>query len=92
VDSGHNSFTIGDTVITTDAKTEFEGSGFHGLADLKVGDFAFAEVIKQADGSLLAEEVKKFTPRCRADGKAASRLANDVYKSRQAQFHFRCLL
>ena len=62
VDAGHNSFTIGDTVITTDAKTEFEGSGFHGLADLKVGDFAFAEVIKQADGSLLAEEVKKFTP------------------------------
>ena len=62
VDAGHNSFTIGDTVITTDAKTEFEGSGFHGLADLKVGDFAFAEVIRQADGSLLAEEVKKFTP------------------------------
>src|SRR6266849_9155975 len=62
VDADHNSFTIGDTKITTDAKTEFEGSGFHGLADLKVGDFAFAEVIKQADGSLLAEEVKKFTP------------------------------
>src|SRR6266849_432186 len=51
VDADHNSFTIGDTKITTDAKTEFE-----------VGDFAFAEVIKQADGSLLAEEVKKFTP------------------------------
>src|SRR3989454_9041192 len=62
VDAGHDSFTIGDTVITTDARTEFEGSGFHGLADLKVGDFAFAEVIRQADGSLLAEEVKKFTP------------------------------
>jgi len=59
---GASSFTIGDTVIATDAKTEFEGSGFHGLADLKVGDFAFAEVIRQADGSLLAEEVKKFTP------------------------------
>src|SRR6266849_126401 len=55
-------FTIGDTKITTDAQTEFEGSGFQSLADLKVGDFAFAEVIKQADGSLLAEEVKKFTP------------------------------
>src|SRR5712664_2239500 len=55
-------FTIGDTKITTDANTEFEGTGFHSLADLKVGDFAFAEVIKQADGSLLAEEVKKFTP------------------------------
>src|SRR5712672_2274260 len=59
---GTDNFTIGDTVITVDARTEFEGSGFHGLADLKVGDFAFAEVIKQADGSLLAEEVKKFTP------------------------------
>ncbi len=55
-------FTIGDTKITTDAKTEFEGNGLHGLADLKVGDFAVAEVMKQADGSLLAEEVKKFTP------------------------------
>ncbi len=59
---GANSFTIGDTVITTDAQTEFEGSGFQSLADLKVGDFAFAEVMKQADGSLLAKEVKKFTP------------------------------
>jgi hypothetical protein len=59
---GANSFTVGDTVITTDANTEFEGSGLHSLADLKVGDFAFAEVIKQADGSLLAKEVKKFTP------------------------------
>jgi Domain of unknown function (DUF5666) len=54
-------FTIGGTMITTDANTEFEGSGFHSLADLKVGDFAFAEVVKQADGSLLAKEVKKFT-------------------------------
>jgi hypothetical protein len=62
VDAGHNTFTIGDTKITIDAKTEFEGSGFHSLADLKVSDFAFAEIIKQADGSLLAEEVKKFTP------------------------------
>ena len=59
---GANSFTIGDTMITTDARTEFEGSGFHSLADLKVGDFALAEVVKRADGSLLAEEVKKFTP------------------------------
>ncbi len=57
-----NTFMIGDTKITTDAKTEFEGSGFQSLADLKVGDFAFAEVIKQADGSLLAKEVRKFTP------------------------------
>jgi len=55
-------FTIGDTKITTDAKTEFEGNGLRSLADLKVGDFAFAEIVKQADGSLLAEEVKKFTP------------------------------
>jgi hypothetical protein len=57
---GTNTFTIGETVITTDAKTEFEGTGFHSLADLKVGDFAFAEVMKQADGSLLAQEVKRF--------------------------------
>ena len=57
-----NTLTIGDTKIITDARTEFEGSGFQSLADLKVGDFAFAEVIKQADGSLLAKEVKKFTP------------------------------
>jgi len=59
---GASTFTIGDTVITTDARTEFEGSGLHSLADLKVGDFAMAEVNRQADGSLLAEEVKKFTP------------------------------
>ena len=59
---GTDNFTIGDTVITVDAKTEFEGNGLHGLADLKVGDFVFAEVMKQADGSLLAEEVKRFTP------------------------------
>src|SRR5437879_3817624 len=59
---GANTFTIGDTVITVDAKTEFEGNGLHSLADLKVGDFVFAEVVKQADGSLLAEEVKRFTP------------------------------
>src|SRR6266853_5015043 len=45
---GTNSFTVGDTVITTDANTEFEGSGIHSLADLKVGDSAFAEVVKQA--------------------------------------------
>ena len=59
---GTDNFTIGDTVITVGAKTEFEGNGLRSLADLKVGDFAFAEVVKQADGSLLAEEVKKFTP------------------------------
>ena len=59
---GANSFTIGDTVIATDANTDFEGSGFQSLADLKVGDFASAEVIRQADGSLLAKEVQKFTP------------------------------
>jgi len=59
---GANSFTIGDTVIATDADTAFEGSGFQSLADLKVGDFALAEVIRQADGSLLAKEVRKFTP------------------------------
>src|SRR5712691_11297196 len=59
---GANSFTIGDTVITVDARTEFEGSGVQSLADLKVGDFVLAEVVRQADGSLLAEEVKKFTP------------------------------
>ncbi len=62
VDAAHGTFTIGDTVIATDANTEFEGSGFQSLADLKVGDFALAEVIRRADGSLLAKEVKKFTP------------------------------
>jgi hypothetical protein len=62
VDAANSTFTIGDTKIATDAKTEFEGSGLRTLADLKVGDSAFAEVIKQADGSLLAEEVKRFTP------------------------------
>jgi cytoskeletal protein CcmA (bactofilin family) len=56
------SFTIGETKITADASTEFEGSGLHSLADLKVGDFALAEVVKQTDGSLLAKEVKRFTP------------------------------
>lgn len=59
---GATGFTIGDTQIATDANTEFEGGGLHSLADLKVGDFALAEVVKQADGSLLAREVKKFTP------------------------------
>src|SRR5439155_389705 len=52
---GANSFTIGDTVISVDARTEFEGSGLRSLADLKAGDFALAEVVRQADGSLLAE-------------------------------------
>lgn len=55
------SFTVGGTKITTDANTQFE-RGINSLADLKVGDFALAEVVKQADGSLLAKEVKKFTP------------------------------
>src|SRR5216684_7431900 len=59
---GTDNFTIGDTVIAVDAKTEFEGNGLHSLADLKLGDFVFAEVMKQAGGSLLAEEVKRFTP------------------------------
>src|SRR6267154_1811241 len=59
---GTDPFTIGDSVITTDARTEFEGNGLHSLADLKVGDSVFAEVMRQADGSLLAEEVKRFTP------------------------------
>src|SRR5713101_9513840 len=59
---GTDNFRIGDTVITVDAKTEFEGNGLHSLADLKLGDFVFAEVMKQAGGSLLAEEVKRFTP------------------------------
>src|SRR5437867_24832 len=40
---GASSFTIGDTVITADANTEFEGSGLQGLADLQVGDFVLAE-------------------------------------------------
>src|SRR5438309_1606387 len=35
---GANSFTIGDTVISVDARTEFEGSGLRSLADLKAGD------------------------------------------------------
>ena len=59
---GANSFTIGDTLIATDANTEFEGNGLQSLADLKVGDFALAEVIRRADGSLLAKEVRKFMP------------------------------
>ena len=59
---GANSFTIGDTVIGVDARTEFEGSGIQSLADLKMGDFALAEVVRRADGSLLAGEVRKFTP------------------------------
>src|ERR1700704_650658 len=58
---GANSFTIGDSVIAVDARTGFE-DGLQSLADLKVGDFVLAEVVRQADGSLLAEEVKKFTP------------------------------
>src|SRR5467141_1056940 len=51
---GANTFTIGDTMIATDARTEFE-DGLQSLADLKVGDFVLAEVVRQADGSLLAE-------------------------------------
>src|SRR5467141_754189 len=51
---GANSFTIGDSVIAVDARTEFE-DGLQSLADLKVGDFVLAEVVRQADGSLLAE-------------------------------------
>ena len=56
------SFTIGSTMIATDATTEFEGSGLTSLADLKAGDSVIAEVVKRADGSLLAKEVRRFTP------------------------------
>jgi uncharacterized protein DUF5666 len=62
VDASGSTFTIGDTAIAVDARTEFEGSGFHSLADLQAGDSVLAEVVKQPDGSLLAKEVKKFTP------------------------------
>jgi len=59
----HGTFTIGDTTISVDAHTRFEGSGGPAsLADLKVGDRVEAEVVKQADGSLLAKEVRRFRP------------------------------
>jgi len=58
-----STFVIGDTLISVDAHTEFEGfGGPSSLADLKVGDRVDAEVVKQADGSLLAEEVRRFRP------------------------------
>ena len=61
IDPTAGTFTIGGTVIATDTGTEFE-DGLHGLADLKLGDFVLAEVVKRSDGSLLAKEVKQFTP------------------------------
>jgi uncharacterized protein DUF5666 len=55
-------FRIGETLIVVGDHTEFEGDfGEHGsLADLEVGDKVDAEVVKQADGSLLAREVRRF--------------------------------
>lgn len=52
--------TIGDTVVTTDAHTELHGDGVHSLADFKISDRVDAEVVKQADGSLLAKELHRF--------------------------------
>lgn len=52
---------IGETLIALDAHTQFEGDGVHGLADFKVGDKADAEVIKRADGTLLAKELHRFS-------------------------------
>ncbi len=61
VSSDKGTFTIGDTLISVDAHTQFEG-GPASLADLKVGDRVDAEVVKHADGSLLAKEVRRFQP------------------------------
>ena len=55
-----SSVTIGDTAVTTDAHTQFEGDGVHSLADLKISDRVDAEVVKQADGTLLAKELHRF--------------------------------
>jgi hypothetical protein len=60
VSPADNTFTIGDTKITVDANTTYGGGSLHSLADLKVGDKAEAEVVKQTDGSLLAKEVHVF--------------------------------
>jgi len=63
VSSDQGTFSIGDTLISVDAHTQFEGfGGPASLADLKVGDRVDAEVVKQADGSLLAKEVRRFQP------------------------------
>jgi len=63
VSSDKGTFSIGDTLISVDAHTQFEGSGGPAsLADLKVGDRVDTEVVKQADGSLLAKEVRRFQP------------------------------
>jgi riboflavin synthase alpha subunit len=63
VSADKGTFSIGDTLISVDAHTQFEGfGGPASLADLKVGDRVDAEVVKQADGSLLAKEVRRFQP------------------------------
>jgi len=63
VSSDRGTFSIGDTLMAVDAHTQFEGfGGPASLADLKVGDRVDAEVVKQADGSLLAKEVRRFHP------------------------------
>jgi riboflavin synthase alpha subunit len=63
VSSDRGTFSIGDTLMAVDAHTRFEGfGGPASLADLKVGDRVDAEVVKQADGSLLAKEVRRFHP------------------------------
>ncbi|MFO0584554.1 MAG: DUF5666 domain-containing protein [Anaeromyxobacter sp.] len=55
VDAAGGTLTIGDTKVAADAHTEWRGVA--GLADVQVGQFADAEVTKQADGTLLASEV-----------------------------------
>ena len=63
VSSDQGTFSIGDTLISVDASTRFEGfGGPASLTDLKVGDRVDAEVVKQADGSMLAKEVRRFHP------------------------------
>lgn len=58
VSAADQTFTIGTTLIKTDAHTSFSGHG--SLADLKIGDVVDVEAALQADGSLLALSIHRL--------------------------------
>ena len=60
---GEHSLTVNDHAFAVDANTTFGGAGEpHSLADLHVGDLVDVALVKAADGSLLAKEIRRFLP------------------------------
>lgn len=54
------SLVVAGRLVLTDANTDFKGKGsIHALEDLSVGDTVEVEAVLNADGSLLAREIKR---------------------------------